>query len=66
MEQNAKLHPLLGIAAVSVIAVSLAGVGVLTGLLPSPWAATASALPPSVPSASTADRKSTRLNSSHT
>ena len=32
----------------------LAGVGVLTGLLPSPWAATASALPPSVPSASTA------------
>lgn len=31
-----RLHPLLTIAAVSVTAVSLAGIGVLTGILPSP------------------------------
>lgn len=44
MEQKiapqARLHPLLGIAAISVIGVSLAGIGVLTGVLPHPLAAT--------------------------
>jgi outer membrane lipoprotein SlyB len=34
METNARLHPLLGVAAISVIALSAAGVGALTGILP--------------------------------
>jgi len=50
MEQNARLHPLLAIAAVSVTVFSLAGIGALTGLLPFSAANRAQTSAPSEPS----------------
>jgi outer membrane lipoprotein SlyB len=58
MEQNAKLHPLLAIAAVSVTVFSFAGIGAVTGLLPfsaANKAATSIQIAPSTPTAATID-----------
>ena len=56
MEQKAKLHPLLSIAAISVTVFSLVGIGAVTGLLPHSSAdRTASAPPVAAPSAATAE-----------
>jgi outer membrane lipoprotein SlyB len=56
MEQKAKLHPLISIAAVSVTVFSLAGIGVVTGLLPHSSATrTEAAIPVAAPSAATAE-----------
>ncbi len=45
MESNPRLHPLLAAAAISVIVVSAAGVGALTGILPKSTGSTPAAAP---------------------
>jgi len=53
MEQKARLHPLVAIAAISVTVFSLAGIGAATGLLPYSAAKKAETSAPSVPTAAT-------------
>ena len=62
-----RIHPLMAGAAVSVMLVSLLGIAAMTGVLPNSHASAAETarITAAETARMTADRKSTRLNSSH-